>query len=73
MGKERDWWSADLEGEMEKLEVEGSFSVTVGGSVDPERKVDHWSTRTVLTKAESDGGAIYWCDNRCSGKAPRCM
>ena len=25
LGKERDWWSADLEGEMEKLEVEGSF------------------------------------------------
>ena len=23
--KERDWWSADLEGEIEKLEVEGGF------------------------------------------------
>ena len=23
--KERDWWSADLEGEVEKLEVEGVF------------------------------------------------
>ena len=51
--KERDWWSADLEGEMEK--VEGSFSVTAGGSMDPERKADHWSTRTVLTKEESEG------------------
>ena len=42
MKKERDWWSADLEGEMEKLEV------------DPERKADHWSAWTVLTKAESE-------------------
>ena len=23
--KERDWWSADLEGEMETLDVEGGF------------------------------------------------
>ena len=29
------------EGEMEKLEVEGSFSVTEGGSKDLERKADH--------------------------------
>ena len=27
---------------MEKLEVEGSFSVFEGGSMDPERKADHW-------------------------------
>ena len=32
MNKERDWWSADLEGEMEKLQVEGNFSVAEGGS-----------------------------------------
>ena len=31
MEKERGWWSADLKGEMEKLEVEGSFSVNEGG------------------------------------------
>ena len=37
--KERDWWSADLEGEMEKLEVDGGFSATTGGSVDPARLV----------------------------------
>ena len=49
-GKERDWWSADLEGELEKLEVEGNFSVAEGGSMDPERKADHWSVRKVLTK-----------------------
>ena len=33
--KERDWWSADLVGELEKLEVEGGFPGTEGGSVDP--------------------------------------
>ena len=32
--KERDWWSVDLEGEMEKLDVEGGFSRAEGGSVD---------------------------------------
>ena len=31
-GKQRDWWSVDLEGEMEKLEVEGLLSATEGGS-----------------------------------------
>ena len=30
IGKERDWWSADLEGEMENLEVEGSCSLAEG-------------------------------------------
>ena len=40
---------------MEKLQVEGSFSVTEGGSMDPERKADHWSARTVLTKEECEG------------------
>ena len=39
---------------MEKLEVEGSFSVAEGGSMDPERKADHWSARTVLTKEKSE-------------------
>ena len=34
-GKERDWWSIDLEGEMEKLEVVGHLPRTEGGSVDP--------------------------------------
>ena len=51
---ERDWWSADLEGEMEKLEVEGSFSVAEGGSMHSEGKADHWSARMVLTKEESE-------------------
>ena len=52
--KERDRWSADLEGEMEKLEVEGSFSVAEGGSMDPERNAGHWSARKVLTKEEGE-------------------
>ena len=30
------------------------FSVAEGGSMDPERKVDHWSARTVLTQEESE-------------------
>ena len=37
MEKERDWWSAGLEGEMQKLEVEGSLSVAESGPMDPER------------------------------------
>ena len=40
---------------MEKLAVEGSFSVTAGGSMNPEGKADHWSTQTVFTKEESEG------------------
>ena len=47
LGKERDWWSADLEGEMEELAVEGSFSVARSGSKHPDGKADHWSTQTV--------------------------
>ena len=52
MVKDRDRWSADFLGEMEKLEVDESFSVTEGGFMDPERKADHWSARTVLTKED---------------------
>ena len=33
--KERDWWSVDLEGEVEKLEARSPWSVTDGDSVDP--------------------------------------
>ena len=39
-GKERDWWSIDLEGEMEKLEVTGPWSGTEGGSLDPQVSSD---------------------------------
>ena len=38
---------------MENL-VEGSFSAAEDGSMDPERKADHWSARTVLTKEGED-------------------
>ena len=40
-GKERDWWSIDLEGDMEKLEVVGPWSRTEGRSVDLTRKMGH--------------------------------
>ena len=50
--KERDWWSVDLEGEMEKLEVVSLLSRTDGGSVDPEGEMGHWSARTRITKEE---------------------
>ena len=45
-GKERNWWSIDLEGEMEMLEVVGPWSRTEGGSVDPTWKMGHRSART---------------------------
>ena len=35
--KERGWWSIDLEGDMEKLEVVGPWSGTEGGFVDPKK------------------------------------
>ena len=38
-GKERDWWSIDLEGEVEKLEVTGPWSGTEGDSLDPIEEV----------------------------------
>ena len=53
--RESDWWSADVEGEMEKLAVEGSLSVAASGSKHPDGKTDHWSTQTVFTKEESEG------------------
>ena len=50
--KERDCWSIDLEGEVEKLEVSGPWSETKGNSVDPKGKMGHkvssrlkWSER----------------------------
>ena len=44
--RERDWWSANLEGEMEKLAVPGSLSLAASGSKHPDGKADHWSTQT---------------------------
>ena len=39
---------------MEKLEVEGILSGTEDGSVDADRKMDHWSARIKTTKAGSE-------------------
>ena len=41
-----------MEGEMEKLEVVGFLSGTEGGSVDPKRKMDHWSDHTKVATEE---------------------
>ena len=47
-GKERVWWSIDLEGETEKLFVIGPWSGTDGGSVDSKWKMGHRSARKKL-------------------------
>ena len=52
--KERDWWSIDLEGEMEELEVSGPWSGTEGGSVDPLGKMGHRSARTKISIEENE-------------------
>ena len=41
--KGRDWWSIDLEGEVEELEVECPWTTTKGDSMDPEGKMNHQS------------------------------
>ena len=51
---ERGWWSIDLEGEMEKLEVIGPWSGPEGGSVDPKGKMCHRSARTQAARVESE-------------------
>ena len=53
-GRERDWWSADMEGEMEKLEVEGGVSGVEGGSVDPKGEAGHWSVWIKTTQEGSE-------------------
>ena len=50
----RDWWSIDLEGDMEKLEVEGPWSGTGGRSVDPKGKMGHRSARTKIAREECE-------------------
>ena len=40
-GKERDWWSIDLEGEVKELEVGGPWTLTEGNSMDPEGEMNH--------------------------------
>ena len=41
--KGRYWWSIDLEGEVEELEVGCSWTATKSDSMDPEREVNHQS------------------------------
>ena len=52
--KESNWWSVELEGEMEKLEVAGLLSGIHGGSVDPARKMGHWSARLKTAREGSE-------------------
>ena len=68
-GKERDWWSVDLEGGMEKLEVEGLLSRTEAGSVDPKRKMGHWSARKTTGKEGRE--KLKGAENEKTGKANR--
>ena len=51
-GKEKSWWSIDLEGEMEKLEVVGLWSGTEGGSLDPKGKMGHRSARVKAARGK---------------------
>ena len=52
--KERDWWSIDLEGEVEKLEVGGLWFGTEGDSVEPKGEMGHKSDRTKVTGEENE-------------------
>ena len=52
--KESDWWSIDLEDDMEKLEVVGPWSGTEGGSAHPKMKMGHRSARTKVEREESE-------------------
>ena len=53
-GKERGWWSIDLEGETEKLEVIGPWSGTEGGSVDSKGKMSHTLVRKEAAREKSE-------------------
>ena len=41
--KARDWWSIELEGEVEELELGCPWTVTKGDSMDPEGEMNHQS------------------------------
>ena len=49
-GRERDWWSSEPEGEVEKPEVIGLWSATEGVSTDPEGEGSHSMIRTKITR-----------------------
>ena len=61
-GKERDWWSMDLEGDVEKLEVEGPWSVTEGNSVEPKGEVGHMPDRTKVAREEKEKLKEDWME-----------
>ena len=48
-GKDRDKWTIDLEGEVEKLEARGPWSGTEGDPVEFKGEVGHKSDRTKVT------------------------
>ena len=52
--KERDWWSIDLEGDVEKLEVSGPWSGTKGDSVELKGEMGHKSDRTEVIREEKE-------------------
>ena len=56
-GKERDWWSIDLEGEVEELEEGCPWTVTKGDSMDPEGEMNHKSDgkRAAIEEEENWG------------------
>ena len=58
---------------MEKLEVEGSFSVAEGGTTDPKRKADHSSARTVGVKEAENERQGMEVDDVIPRRSPRAM
>ena len=67
--KDRDWWSIDLEAEMEKLEVTGPWSGTEGGSVDLKGKMGHRSARTKAAREE--GEKLKEAEMEVGGEVPQ--
>ena len=53
-GKERDLWSIDLEGEVEKLEVSSPWFWTKGDSVEPKMETGHKSDRAKVARVEKE-------------------
>ena len=53
-GKERDWWSIDLAGEVEKLEERDPWSGTKGDSVEQKGEMGHKLDRTKVTREETE-------------------
>ena len=52
--RERHWWSIDLEGEVEKLEVIGPWSGTEGDSVEPKGEMGHKPDRAEVSREEKE-------------------